>query len=56
MKNTFTWLGFLWTNRSGNAVAELLAKLAASRSLPLNWVTAPPRSLAVLIDLDALAH
>lgn len=36
LKENFTWLGFLWTNRESNFAADLVAKLAATRSLNAN--------------------
>lgn len=56
MKENFTGLGFLWTNRSVNFVADLVPKLAATRTPPSNWVTSPPRSLAALIDVETVKN
>lgn len=53
MKGNFICLGFPWTNRSSHCVADLVAKLAATASLPHNWVLAPPPLLAALIESEA---
>lgn len=34
----FTLMGFLWTNRGGNAMADLVVKLGLVDSLPRKWV------------------
>lgn len=52
MKKDFTFMGLLWTNRCGNEVADLVAKLAASLSLPQNWLNSPPMALAIAVKLD----
>lgn len=48
LRQEFTSMGILWTNRHGNEVADLVAHLAASMSLPRNWVSYS--SAALLID------
>lgn len=54
LKKEFTLMGFLWTNRSGNWVADVVAKLAMTSSLPRNWVTTPPTTIAVLLETETV--
>lgn len=54
MKENSSWLGFLWTPRSGNVAADLIARLPSSPDLPLNWVTTPPRALTALMVSDMM--
>lgn len=39
LKEQFTSVGFVWIKREGNDVADLIAKLAASNSLPITGLS-----------------
>lgn len=53
LRSEFTFIEFAWVTRSSNGVADLIAKLKSSNSLPNNWVVSPLRALAVLIRVEA---
>lgn len=43
---------FTWTKREGNQAAHQLAALRKNNNLPLNWIGAPPMSLATILQHD----
>lgn len=53
LKENFTSIGFLWTKREGNRVADLIARLGSSGELHWNWVSSPPMALTKLLLEDA---
>lgn len=53
IKKNFTSCEFLWTNRGANKVADCVANLASTNSLPRNWFFAPPIALRSLLLKDA---
>lgn len=55
MKVNFTSVGFLWVNREGNMVVDLVAHLPSTNSLHHNLTFAPPASIGALLAADRLA-
>lgn len=54
-REDFTSMGLLWTRRLDNSIADLVAHLAASLSLPRAWIYNPPPTLASAIEVDRQA-
>lgn len=52
LKRGFQSAAFTWIGREGNQVAHLLAKLAKTGNLPLNWTWNLPSSLSSTVDVD----
>lgn len=50
----FTSCAFNWSNRNGNRAADCLAKLASSRDLPYEWISAPPLLLRSILQQDSI--
>lgn len=51
----FNSMGFLWVNRKGNLVADMVASLASKNELNRNWVSYPPPLLMSVLDLERRA-
>lgn len=50
LKSQFTLVGFTWTKRYGNSVADLIANLDLRDLLSNGWIFNPPVSIRVLME------
>lgn len=49
LKLKFAWMGVVWTARSANSIADMVAKLTGCHQLPNDWISNPPPMLASLV-------